>query len=636
MKTIWKTSLFLMLGMIALRGTARAEKAPALRLVDMYSKAEGDHFKIHIVASGDISQYKTTRKTNPESYKLIIDVPALPPVNSKYDLDTPFSRRFEVWPMMLGKQVYARISMELNLDASSVVGMDGPTRIWVTVSNKSALAMADAQPAETKPVPMPLPVEDTEPASMTTPGPDSAFEEIPMAFYEQDSDGIMPPAPADPIETPPPIALEQTPPEPADFGQAPIAPVLDSNNEKFFSLFPIPSSGQERSVFYAPVGLGDGSEAIPDGIRLGRFLYRPMVYGSWIRGTNLLLLNDAEFEDSAILVRARNAFDLLYTENVLRLIYELRFKNYRKYQLDDRFSHFFDFQSELNLTPMMIAKIENHFVRGNTESTEYDLGRELAFNTEPFYRNLTRGALQMDFSERLGIEFYGVYNVVEFIDEPIGFYNYTDKIAGIDFLYHLSPLTTVFGEYQRNTRPEPTARPEAALKSDAFLAGIRGEITPMMTGTIRAGYSSQESGISPDVLYFKGLVADVDLVYRLGEQAALSGLVGRANHPSYFESNGYYTSDYVNARFVTPIWRELRLTVRGAFIGNDYPLPAAEIGVPRADSIKNASIGILYNFKGQAFLQADFLHERRDSNLENYTYRNNVLQLIFGWGFVSQ
>ncbi len=412
--------------------------------------------------------------------------------------------------------------------------------------------------------------------------------------------------------------------------------MLDSENKEFFSLFPTPSAGQERSVFYAPVGLGESSEAIPDGIRLGRFLYRPMVYGSWIRGTNLLLSNDAEFEDSAILVRARNAFDLLYSENVLRLIYELRFKNYQKFELDDRFSHFFDIQSELNITPMMVAKLENHFVRGNTESTEYDPGRELAFNTEPFYRNITRGALQMDFSERLGIEFFGAYNVVEFIDEPIGFYNYTDKTAGIDLLYYLSPLTTVFGEFQRLVRPEPIARPEATLKADAFLAGIRGEITPMMTGTMRAGYSSQEYGVSPDVLYFKGLVADAELVYRLGEQAALSGRVGRTNNPSYFESNGYYTSNYANVRFVTPIWRELRLTARGAFIGNDYPLPALDLGVPRADNIKNGSIGIVYYFTRQTFLQADFLHERRDSNLENYTYRNNVLQFIFGWGFVSQ
>ncbi len=192
MKAIWKTSLFLMLGMIAMRGTARAEKPPALRLVNMYSKAEGDHFKIHIVANGDISQYKITRKTNHETYKLTIDVPALPPVNSKYDLDTPFSRRFEVWPMMLGKQVYARISMELNLDASSVVGMDSPTRLWVTISNKSALAMADARPVETKPVPMPSPVEVTEPASTTMPAPDSAVEETPVELYEQDSDGITP------------------------------------------------------------------------------------------------------------------------------------------------------------------------------------------------------------------------------------------------------------------------------------------------------------------------------------------------------------------------------------------------------------------------------------------------------------
>jgi hypothetical protein len=174
------------------------------------------------------------------------------------------------------------------------------------------------------------------------------------------------------------------------------------------------------------------------------------------------------------------------------------------------------------------------------------------------------------------------------------------------------------------------------MNADAFLAGIRGEISPMITGTIRAGYSSQEYGVSPDILYFKGLVADVELVYRLGELAALSGRVGRANNPSYFELNGYYTSNYVNARFVTPIWRALRLTARGSFFGNNYPLPASDLDVPRADKVKSGSIGISYYFTGQTFLQADFLHERRDSNLENYIYRNNVLQFIFGWGFASQ
>jgi hypothetical protein len=516
--------------------------------------------------------------------------------------------------------------------------MDGPTRIWVTISNKSALAVADSGPVETKPepipVPSPVPMENTEPVSTTASIPEA--EATPVALYEQDSDGVMPADPPNPVDAPPQIALEQAPPESTGADETLVAPLLDSENEEFFSLFPTPSAGQARSVFYAPVGGGDSADAVPDGIRLGRFLYRPMVYGSWIQGSNLLLLSDAEFEDSAILFRARNAFDLLYSENVLRLIYELRFKNYNKFELDDRFSHFFDFQSELNITPTMVAKIENHFVRGNTESPEYDPGRELAFNTEPFYRNLARGALQVDLSERLGFEFFGIYNVVEFIDEPIGFYNYTDKTVGIDFLYYLSPLTSVFGEYRRTARPEPIARPEAALKADAYLAGIRGEITPMMIGTIRAGYSSQEYGILPDMLTFKGLVADVDLVYRLGEQSVLSGRLGRANYPSHFESNGYYTSDYANVRFVAPIWRELRLTARGAFIGNDYPLPASDIGVPRADNIKNASIGILYYFTRQTFLQADYLHERRDSNLENYTYRNNVLQLIFGWGFVSQ
>jgi hypothetical protein len=157
-----------------------------------------------------------------------------------------------------------------------------------------------------------------------------------------------------------------------------------------------------------------------------------------------------------------------------------------------------------------------------------------------------------------------------------------------------------------------------------------------MAGTVRAGFSSEEFGIAPNILHFDGLVADVDLLYRLGEYAALSGRVGRANYPSFFESNGYYTSNYANLRLVTPVWRELRLTARGALFNNDYPLPASDIGAPRTDSIKSAAIGFLYYFTGRTFLQADFIHERRDSNLDDYNYRNNVLQLFFGWGFASQ
>ena len=65
----------------------------------MYALKEGDSYVVHIVADGDISEFLSNRKKGDGTYKLTLDVPALSPLKTKYDVETPFSRRFQVWPM---------------------------------------------------------------------------------------------------------------------------------------------------------------------------------------------------------------------------------------------------------------------------------------------------------------------------------------------------------------------------------------------------------------------------------------------------------------------------------------------------------------------------------------------------------
>jgi hypothetical protein len=595
-------------------------ETPTLKLVDMYAKAEGHDFNIHIYANGDISQYKTTRQVDTETYKLILDVPALPPLDSKYDLATPFSTRFEVWPMMLGNQVYSRISIVLANEASSVVSLVTPSHMLVTISRKSPIAMADTGATRVQ-EPTAPPVEiDTEPAELEAVSPVDTAQ----------ASGSSPSKPPMYDET------AQVPAEPvAGVEDEPVAPMADSENQEFFSLFPVPAEGR-RPIFDIPVDQTAGETGLYDGIRLGRFLVRPMVYVGYIRGTNLILLSEEDFRDSAIMLRGRVAFDLLESENTLKFIYEARFKDYKKFMLDDRLSHLIDLNSALNVTPRMTLQIRNHFARANTESAEFDPGREVAFSTEPFYRNVASGALQMDLSERVGVELFGSYNFVQFVDDPIRFYNYDQTTTGASFLYYMSPLTTLFGQYQHLVTPEPVGRPEAASTGDAALFGIRGEITPLMTGQIRAGFQNQEFGIAGEQPPYRGFVADVQLMRHFSEKAALAIDVGRSNNLSNFESNGYYTSNYLNLHFITPIWHDLRLSTRAAFIDNSYPLPSTELGVPREERNYNVSIGVAYFFTRHGFFQVDYLHEKRKSNLESYRYRNNVLQLLVGWGFLSQ
>jgi hypothetical protein len=621
-------SLILAVALALTLTPARAEETPTVKLVDMFAKAEGDQYKIHIMANGDISQYKTTRKMNSDTYKLTLDVPALPPVDSKYDLSTPFSRRFEVWPMMLGNQVYARIAIELDMEVSTVVGLESPSRIFVTISRKSATAVAEAPRAKEKATPA---MDDVAPD--VTEAPQSAdtadvtptTSPLPEAAVASGHSTSKPPLYD---ETPDASAASQET-EGGDIGGSPMM------KQEFFSLFPLPAGGRERPIFDVPVDqLGDDEPT--DGIRLGRFLARPILYASWIRGSNLLLLSEENFDDSAILLRFRTTFDLIETENPLRFAYEFRFKDYRKFELDDRFSHILDFDTAWALSPRMSLSLKNHLIRGNTESLEFDPGREVAFNTDPFYRNLAGGAIQMDFSERLGVEFFGNYNIVRFVDGSLQFYDYDQTITGASFLYHMSPLTTMFGKYQRQVIPEPVARPQAATKGDAFLVGARGELGALMTGVVQAGYQKQDFGPNGEFSNFRGFVADVRISRYFSEKTILSFDAGRANNPSNFEANSHYTSNYMNVQFLMPVFRDVRLNARVSLIDNSYPFPSVELGVPREDRNLNLSIGASYYITRHGFFQVDFLHEKRNSNLESYRYRNNVLQFLFGWGFLSQ
>ncbi len=200
----------------------------------------------------------------------------------------------------------------------------------------------------------------------------------------------------------------------------------------------------------------------------------------------------------------------------------------------------------------------------------------------------------------------------------------------------MSPLTTLFGKYQRQVIPEPVARPQAASKGDAVLIGARGELGALMTGVVQAGYQNQEFGPNGQLSSFRGFVADVRINRYFSEKTVLSVDAGRANNPSNFEANSHYTSNYLNAQFLMPVFQDVRLNARTSIIDNSYPLPALELGVPREDRNLNFSIGASYYITRHGFFQFDYLHERRHSNLESYRYRNNVLQFLFGWGFLSQ
>ncbi len=597
MKTVTSTFFLSALALAAI--LPAAPRLPSARLLDMYAVREGDQYVVHVVASGDISQFLSDRKSGEGSYHLTLDVPAISPSAAKFDVATPFSRRFQVWPMQLGKKIYSRIEIELDVEASSVVGLENPSHLFIRIHRELPPGM---QVADTKPVPV-----EAEPATSE----DSAS--APSAPLEESH--------AAPSEPKGPVASIEAPEE-------------AEGNDLFFSLFPAPARKQQ-TLFNVAAEEPLYSDEAPIGIRLGRFAVQPSIDASWIRGDNILQTSEAPFVDHAYMVRGRVTASLLETVHDLKLAYEGRYRDFQDFALEDKLTHLVDLRSELELTPNTRARLGNHFVHGSFESQEFDPGGEVVASTDPFYRNYTDAVLALDFSERFGAEISANYNLVEFPDTSTEFFDYRTQAFGGTFLYDLSPLTSLLGEYIHTVTPEPLERPQASSVGDMFLAGLRGEITPMLRGQIRAGYATQRFELAAVPQDFSGFVADLSLTRDFGEMAALTALAGRRTSPSAFGENGHYVSNYGRVQFITPFARNFRLSVTGALFLNDYPVANAD-DVFRSDDIFSAGAGLAYFFTPLTFVSMDYRHDQRNSNIELFSYRSNAIQLMLGFGFLNR
>jgi predicted NodU family carbamoyl transferase len=188
---------------------------------------------------------------------------------------------------------------------------------------------------------------------------------------------------------------------------------------------------------------------------------------------------------------------------------------------------------------------------------------------------------------------------------------------------------------QTVSKPDLT-RPEAASDGNVVLVGIRGEITALISGHIRAGYASQSftQGATPQS--FRGFVADGRLAREFGTQTSLVLNFGRKTNPSAFQESGFYTSSYGTARFVAPVIEKMRFTATVSYFGNRYPLSDVATDSNRLDRTLSNAVGISYFFTPLSFFSIDYRRDRRQSSLETLSYSNNAVQFMIGFGFLNR
>ena len=268
MKTVTRTLLFATLSLSVLRTAAFAEPQTDLaKILDMFAVREADVYTVHIIADGDISEFSSALEQRESFYKLTLDVPALPPLDTEYEVETPFSRRFQVWPMQLEKKLYSRVEIELDMDASAVVGALNASHLFIRIQREGAVVASAPEADAVSTTAEPITAEPITAVCAITAEPITAEpitaepitqEPITQEPITQEPDAqqllAQDPEPAPPTAVAPPT---QEPPfsEDSDGGtdDSRVTALVASDNELFFNLFPKPEGDQQTLFNVMPV-----------------------------------------------------------------------------------------------------------------------------------------------------------------------------------------------------------------------------------------------------------------------------------------------------------------------------------------------------------------------------------------------
>jgi hypothetical protein len=393
---------------------------------------------------------------------------------------------------------------------------------------------------------------------------------------------------------------------------------------------PFAASAQEE-----PGVTGTADSSVREaGIPLGAFLFSPSLEAIYERKDNIFLTDKLTESDTVYVVRPRLLLELPVSENYFRLVYTPQWRDYKDHDevLDEKWSHFLDFRAVVDTPGGFEMRLDNRLARGGIETWEYDPGREVYYATSPFLKDSAALGLGYSVSET---DYLGVvvsYDTVRFDDDPITntdpdpsiapppvFSDYDNLTAGFAYRRALGPLLALGFELgtKRSTVDDFESRDSKGFYASV---GLSGELTPNLTGDIRAGYEKRRFDREADGRRqeFKGFTLDTRLRYAISDTSSMEFVLTRTPYLSGFEDQGFYVSDYLGVNLDLGLVDKLFLTAGAGLGKNDYDRRTETPSLSakrRSDDLRRFQVGIGYHFTDFLSLRANWRRENRDSNL---------------------
>jgi hypothetical protein len=383
--------------------------------------------------------------------------------------------------------------------------------------------------------------------------------------------------------------------------------------------------------------VGEVSVHSEEAIPVGPFIFSPALQLGWQDRDNIFFTPDNEVRDQVFLAKAQLLFEVPVFESYLRFSYTPQYRDYRDYELDDKWQHFFDAAAAFEFSSGLTLNLAYSYIIGNLETREIDPGGEVFFGDRRFDKQWAKVGGDYWITDRDGLVFNLSWEDLEH-EDPQLFYDYNRLTGGIGWLHQISPILVMdasYGiihfdahdsEYENNDYRDSL--------SHNLTVGFRGQINPVIATELRAGYGvikyDPKPG-EPQVEDFGGFIVNGFISWELGHGSLLRLDALRMPYPSAFGDNANYLASGASLSYGLDHGKFFG-QLRGRYQNNDYTRPDRITGEERSDDIYTFGLGLGVRFTYYLSLWGTYLYEDRQT-LYRYSYTTNIftLGLVLGW-----
>lgn len=216
--------------------------------------------------------------------------------------------------------------------------------------------------------------------------------------------------------------------------------------------------------------------------------------------------------------------------------------------------------------------------------------------------------------------------------------NQNENRIGATYYHKFWPKTSALAQYRYVTRDyydQPGSTAENFYRNDGFL-GLAWDATAKINGELKLGYSSlkYENEFNPAGQRFQtkdDLAVEIDLSYQLSPVLSVNLIGLRTIREATTPNANYYVDTTGTLGFRWQAFSQLSFLASGSLGKNEYN--SLDGSTARDDKVYKAELSAEYAFLKYLFAKAGYRLDKKDSNIENSSFTDNIYFVGLGGRF---